>query len=160
MKKIFALLLMAVMSITLLTGCGSDPVYDDLTNYLNVEMVEVNADYAKITEEVGKWETYETDAELAKSINDILLPLVNGSLEKLEGVNPETAEVKELKEKYVGVMNAYKKGFEALYEGCETQDPATIQEGNDSINEGVALLDDYNASLEELAARFAAEIEY
>ena len=37
MKKIFALLLMVVMSFTLLTGC-SDPVYDDLENFLNVEM--------------------------------------------------------------------------------------------------------------------------
>ena len=44
MKKIFALLLMAVMSVTLLAGCGTDPVYEDLSNYLNVEMVEVNAD--------------------------------------------------------------------------------------------------------------------
>lgn len=35
---------MAVMAFTLLTGC-SDPVYDDLENFLNVEMVEVNAEY-------------------------------------------------------------------------------------------------------------------
>ena len=29
MKKIFALLLMAVMSVTLLAGCGTDPVQAD-----------------------------------------------------------------------------------------------------------------------------------
>ena len=48
MKKILALLLMVVMSFALLTGCGSDPVYDDLENFLNVEMVEINADYENL----------------------------------------------------------------------------------------------------------------
>ena len=52
---------MVVMSFALLTGCGSDPVYDDLENFLNVEMVEINADYEKITAEVGTWETLEDD---------------------------------------------------------------------------------------------------
>ena len=51
MKKIFALLLMVVMSVTLLAGCGTDPVQADLENFLNVEMTEVNADYTKITDE-------------------------------------------------------------------------------------------------------------
>lgn len=68
MKKILALLLMVVMSFALLTGCGSDPVYDDLENFLNVEMVEINADYEKITAEVGTWETLEDDAAIKKSI--------------------------------------------------------------------------------------------
>lgn len=35
---------MVVISVTLLAGCGTDPVYKDLSNYLNVEMVEVNAE--------------------------------------------------------------------------------------------------------------------
>ena len=71
MKKIFALLLMVVMSVTLLAGCGSDPVYDDLENFLNVEMVEINADYEKITAEVGTWETLEDDIAIKKSIDYI-----------------------------------------------------------------------------------------
>ena len=54
MKKLLALLLMVVMLVTLLAGCGTDPVQADLENFLNVEMTEVNADYTKITEEVGK----------------------------------------------------------------------------------------------------------
>ena len=125
MKKIFALLLMAVMAFTLLTGC-SDPVYDDLENFLNVEMVEVNAEYEKLTAEVRTWETLEDDAAIKKSIDDTLLPLVNGSLEKLKDITPETEEVKAIKDKYVKVMETYKTGFEALSEGCETQDEATI----------------------------------
>ena len=42
------------MALTLLTGCG-DLVYDDFSNYLNVEMTEVNANYEKIKTEAGRW---------------------------------------------------------------------------------------------------------
>ena len=53
-------------------------------------MVEVNAEYEKLTAEVGTWETLEDDAAIKKSINETLLPLVNSSLEKLSGISPET----------------------------------------------------------------------
>ena len=160
MKKIFALLLMAVMSVTLLAGCGTDPVYEDLSNYLNVEMVEVNADYEKLTAEVGTWETLEDDAAIKKSIDDTLLPLVNGSLEKLGGINPETEEVKAIKDKYVKMMNAYKAAFEALSEGCETQDEATINTGSEKLEEALELLGEYNTALETLAKEHGSEVEY
>ena len=160
MKKIFALFLMVVMSVTLLAGCGTDPVYDDLSNYLNVEMVEVNAEYEKLTAEVGTWETLEDDAAIKKSIDDTLLPLVNGSLEKLGGINPETEEVKAIKDKYVKMMDAYKASFEALSEGCETQDEATINTGNEKLEEALELLDEYNKALEELAIEHGSEVEY
>ena len=160
MKKILALLLMVVMSVTLLAGCGTDPVYEDLSNYLNVEMVEVNADYEKITAEVGTWETLEDDNAIKKSIDDTLLPLVNGSLEKLKGITPETEEVKAIKDKYVKVMEAYKTGFEALSEGCETQEEATINAGSQKLEEAVELLDEYNKALEELAKEHGSEVEY
>ena len=160
MKKIFSLLLMAVMSFTLLTGCGSDPVYDDLENFLNVEMKEVTENYTKITTEVGTWETLEDDAAIKKSIDDTLLPLVNGSLEKLKDITPETEEVKAIKDKYVKVMETYKTGFEALSEGCETQEEATINAGSQKLEEAVELLDEYNKALEELAKEHGSEVEY
>lgn len=159
MKKILTLLLMLVMLLTLLTGC-SDPVYDDLENFLNVEMKEVNTDYTKLTAEVGTWENLTDDADIKKSIDDTLLPLVNGSLEKLKDINPATEEVKAIKDKYVKVMDAYKIGFEALAEGCETQEEATITAGSEKIEEAVELLDEYNKALEELAKEHGSEIEY
>ena len=160
MKKIFALLLMVIMSVTLLAGCGTDPVYEDLSNFLNVEMVEVNAEYEKLTAEVGTWETLEDDIAIKKSIDDTLLPLVNGSLEKLKDINPETEEVKAIKDKYVKVMETYKTGFETLSEGCETQDEATINAGSQKLEEAVGLLDEYNKALEELAKEHGSEVEY
>lgn len=160
MKKLLALLLMVVMSVTLLAGCGTDPVQADFENYLNYEMTDVNANYSKLTEEVGKWESYGDDAELVTSINQVLLPLVDGSLEALADINPATEEIKAVKEKYVKVMDAYKEAFELLAEGCETQEDATINAGAQKLEEAVDLLDAYNKALEEIAAQFDMEIEY
>ena len=159
MKKLLALLLTVVMFAAFLTG-SSDPVYDDLEAFLNVKMADVNADYEKITAEVGTWETLEDDTAIAKSINDTLLPLVYKSLENLKNINPATNEVKAIKDKYVKVMEAYKAGFEALAEGCETQEEATINAGNESLAKGIELLDEYNKALEDLAKELGSEIEY
>lgn len=89
-----------------------------------------------------------------------MLPIVNGSLEKLETINPETQEVKEIKEKYVKVIGVYQNGFEALIEGCKTQKEETINAGNESIAKALELLDEYNGALEVLAAEHGGEIEY
>ena len=159
MKKILALLLMAVLSFALLTGC-SDPVYDDLENFLNIEMKEVNTNYTKITTEVKTWDALEDDNALKKSIDETIMPIVNDSLEKLKGINPKTEEVKEIKDKYVKVMETYKEGFEVLSKGCETQDEATANAGSAKLAEAVVLLDEYNKALEDLAAEYGSEIEY
>jgi len=159
MKKTLAVLLMVVMSLALMTGC-SDPVYDDFENYLNIQMVDVNDNYVKITEEAANWENYEEDAEFVSSINDIMLPLVDDSLAKLDKINPQTDEVKDLKVKYVKVMDAYKAGFEEVAEGFASEDADMIEAGNEKINEAIEFLDEYNAALEALAEQVGAEIEY
>ena len=160
MKKIFALLLMVVMSVTLLSGCGTDPVQADLENFLNVEMTDVNINYNRLTEEVGKWEAYEDDAQILSSINDTLLPLIESSLTALKDINPETEEVKAIKGKYVKVMDTYKVAFETLAEGCETQEDETINAGSAKLEEAVELLDEYNKALETIAAEYDLEVEY
>ncbi len=159
MKKLLTFVLVVVLSTTFLTGC-SDPVYDDLENFLNVEMKEVNEEYTKLTTEVGTWENLTDDADIKKSIDDTLLPLVNGSLEKLKDINPETEEVKAIKEKYVKVMETYKGAFETLSEGCETQVEETINTATEKLGEAVELLNEYNKALEDLAKEHGSEIEY
>ena len=57
-------------------------------------------------------------------------------------------------------MDTYKVAFETLAEGCETQDEATINTGNEKLEEALELLDDYNKALEELAKAHGSEVEY
>lgn len=159
MKRISAVLVTVVMVLALLTGCGN-AVFDDFENFLNVEMTDVNANYDKIKSEVAAWENLDDTAALISSLNDTLLPLVNDSLDKMGKINPETEEVKELKTKYIAVMDAYKGGFEEILTGLENEDEAKMTSGAEKLEQGVALLDEYNAALEALAKEVGAEIEY
>ncbi len=159
MKKLIMLLLTVVISFTLLTAC-SNPVYDDFENYLNVQMADVNANYEKITAEAGKWAELEEDADFISSIKDTLLPLVDDSLAKLSNINPETEEVKAVKDKYVKVMDVYKESFTEILAGFEAQNADQINAGNEKLNEGLALLEEYNNELEALASEVGAEIQY
>ena len=159
MKKFTALLIATVMMLASLTGC-TNAVYDDFQNFLNVEMVEVNANYDKLLEELAVWDTLEYDVEIAEFIKASLIPLVDDSLAKLTKINPETDEVQEIKAKYVKVMEAYKAAFEDMYTAFSTGDEAVLEEGNAHLDEGMVLLDEYNAALEALAAEVGAEIQY
>ena len=69
-KKVMAGMLMGIMVIGMLTGCGGDPVADDFEKFLNTDMVDVNANYDKIKEESAKWGDLETNEEIKDSINN------------------------------------------------------------------------------------------
>lgn len=159
MKKTLSFLLLVVLTVTLLAGCGN-PVYDDFENFLNVEMVDVNAIYEEIKTEAATWTELEDIADLKTSISDVLLPLCDESLAKLADINPETEEVQALKAKYVSVIEAYKEGFTTTLAAVEANDVAQMEEGSAKISEGIALLDEYNAGLEALAEEVGAEISY
>ena len=159
MKKIITLSLALVMVLALFTACG-DPVEAELTNFLNVEMVDVNANYEKLKEEVGKWETMEEDADFIKSLDEVLIPLCDDSLAKVNAIALETEEVKNVQAKYVKVMETYKGSFEMMSAAAKAGDAEKVQESMESLGEAVTYLDEYNAALEELAAQFGSEIEY
>ncbi len=159
MKKIITLSLVLVMVLALFTGCAN-PVETELTNFLNVEMVEVNANYEKLKEEVGKWESMEEDADFAKSLDEVLIPLCDDSLTKVNAIALETEEVKDIQAKYVKVMETYKEGFQMMSAAVAAGDAAKVEEGMEKLGEAVTYLDEYNAALEELAAQFGSEIEY
>ena len=159
-KKITALLLIAVMAVTFMTGCGTDPILDDLSNYLNVEMAEINANHTAIGEHDAKMRTLEDDEALAVYIEENILPLVYDSIQKLESVNPSTEEVLVLKEVYSAMMGAYKGGYEALCAGCITQDDEVIASAVELLEAAAETLDIYNQEVEALVSEHGGEVEY
>ena len=100
MKKLLSLALTFMMAVTLLTGCGSDPILEDLEQYLNVDMTEVNGKYEVVKTESGNLANMESMDELLSSVNDTILPAIYDAIDLLAAVEPETAEVKTIKEKY------------------------------------------------------------
>ena len=159
MKKFLLLTLAAVAALTLFTGC-SDPVADEFANFLNVQMTDVNANYEAITVEAGKWGSFETDEEWIVSLEDVLLPKCEETLGMLSKIEPESEEVKTIKDKFVKVIELYKEGFERILFGIKTADEAVMLEGNAKVEEGITALDEYNTALETLVAQFGSTIEY
>jgi len=97
MKKIMALLLAVLMMMVMLTGCGNDPVAEDLEKFINTDMVEVNAKYEDLKAEMNKWDSIKDDQGLISSIKDNVLPNIEESLELLSQIEPKTEEVKAIK---------------------------------------------------------------
>lgn len=159
MKKLLILTLTVVSAFLLFTAC-SDPLEEEFENFLNVQMADVNANYAAITAEAGNWANFTTDEELIASLRDNLIPKCEETLEILSEIEPASEEIKALKAKFVNVIELYKEGFSTLLVGVKAADEATMLEGNEKITEGIALLDEYNKGLEELAAQFGSTIEY
>ena len=160
LKKYAALVMATILALSVLAGCGSDPVADDFEKFINTDMVDVNANYQKIKTESAKWSDFETNDELVDSIENTILPAVNDSIDKLSKINPETDEVKNIKAKYEKVMAAYKDGYEKMLEACKSNDEELANTGSKKIDEGLKLLDEYNKALESLAKEKDMKVEY
>lgn len=159
-NKLITGILALAMSFSILTGCGSDPVADDFEKFLNTDMTDVNADYEELKAETVNWDSLETNEEIADSIENKIMPLIDDSLDKLSKINPETDEVKEIKAKYEEVINTYKEGYQKMLDACSTNDEATVNEAVSTIDKAVSLLDEYNQALESLAKEKDMEIQY
>lgn len=159
-KKVTAAAAALAMAAAMLTGCGGDPVADEFEQFLNTDMVEINANYDKLKEENSKFENFQTDDEFKDSISNVILPNIADSMDKLSKIQPETAEVKDLKDKYQKVLTTYKDAYETLLESFNTGDEELVTTASNKIDEGVKQLDEYNAALEALAKDKGMEIEY
>lgn len=160
LKKIMAGILTLIMALSMLTGCVSDPVADELEKYLNTDMVDVNANYEKIKTESGKWENLETDEAIVESINKEIIPTIDDSLDKLSKIELQTEEVKEVKSKYEKAMTTYKEGYNKILESLDSGDENTINDATAKIEEAIELIDEYNKALESLASEKGMKIEY
>ncbi len=160
MKKIMTALLAMVMMIGMLTGCGSDPVAEELEKFVNTDMVAINEKYEDLKAEMTKWQSLEDDAALIASLKDTVLPNIDESLNLLSKINLQTEEVKEIKEKYKKVLDTYKEGFQVMLSAAETGDEAGLNAADEKIAEGIKLIDDYNKALENLAKEKKMEISY
>ena len=160
MKKIIVLMLTLVMGASLLTGCFSDPVADELGKFLNTDMVTVNAKYEELKAEMGKWEGLADDAALAASIKNVILPNINESIDLVSKIELSTDEVKAIRDKYKKVLDTYKEGYELMLTSAEGGDQGAIDKGMEKIDEALKLLDEYNKALETLAAEKDMTVEY
>ena len=159
-KKFMSILFTVVLVFTVLTGCAGDPVAEEFEKFMNTDMVAVNAKYEELKGAVAESANLTSDEEIAQHIENTILPIINESLDMVSKIELQTEEVKAIKGKYEKVLLAYKEGYEKLLEACNTGDEATVNEAVAKVDEGIALLDEYNAALEALAAEHGLEVQY
>lgn len=134
-------------------------VADDLENYMNVEMAEINESFKTISDEISAWDTDNVEG-IISNISDVLLPIIEDALDKIEEVSPATEEVQGLKNMYEDVLLAYSDGFASIIEAYENDDETAMDEALEKTSDAMDLVGEYNAALEELAKANGMTVEY
>ncbi|MFZ7943388.1 hypothetical protein [Neobacillus sp. 19] len=159
MKKY--LLVLVLPLIFLLSGCLSDPVQDDLLNYVNKEMknaakleVEAVSAYESVT-----GANYQDDQTLYDVLLNEVIPTYNEFIKELDSANIETDEVKEIHEIYIKGADIQFNAFAKIKQALEEQDAGLIQEANDMLAEARTHIRDYKSKLTKLAKEHDVKIE-
>lgn len=159
MKKFIAFALTLIMSFSVLTGCSSDPVAEELEKFINTDMKDVNAKQKELSAELEKWSTYEDEVAMTTSINDIILPTIEEALDSISKIELSTKEVKALKDTYENGLTTYKDAYELMLSAIETGDEATYTESSEMLVEANDLFKEYNDAAEKLAKEKDMEFE-
>jgi len=144
----------------LLSGCSSDPVQDDLLNYVNKEMKEA----AKLeSTAVSAYEgvsgtNYRDDLTMYDVLNRDVIPNYNEFIKELDSVKIETDEVREIHEIYIEGADKQFKAFAIIKQALEEQDADLIQKANDMLADARKHLREYQTKLNKLAKEHDVEI--
>lgn len=148
MKKVAVVILAFVMVISLVSGC-CNPIVSEYEEFVNVYMVDINENYEKIVKEASSLEGGDETLWIT-TLEDVLIPLCDETLVKINEIKFETQEVNSLKDKFYKVISFYKEGFEILVDGIENVSEEKIEKGRIKIEEGIEILGEYNERLEAI----------
>jgi hypothetical protein len=142
-----------VFLLLVLAGC-SNPIKDDLLNYINVELPEI-AQYENDT--IATWDSvsgdnYTDDYTMYEALTEIIIPTYR---EFVNGIEPitlrlKTKEVRDLNEKYVEAVDLQMNGFLILINAIETQDSSLVVQFNERLDRGRRLVREWQIELQDL----------
>jgi cold shock CspA family protein len=145
----------------LLSGCSSDPVQDDLLNYVNKEMKEAGkleraavSAYERVS---GK--NYQDDQTMYDALINDVIPNYNEFIKELESVKIETDEVREIHEIYIEGADIQFNAFALIKQALEEQDANLIQKANEMLADARKHISDYQTKLDKLAKEHDVDIE-
>jgi len=145
----------------LFSGCFSDPVQDDLLNYVNKEMKEA----AKLEETaVSAYEgvsgtNYQNDQTMYDVLNRDVIPNYSEFIKELDSVKIETDKLREIHEIYIEGADIQFNAFAIIKQAIEEQDADLIQKANDMLADARRHLREYQTKLNKLAKEHDVEIE-
>lgn len=139
MKRI----ILTIITLVLLTGC-TDPVKEDLSNYISNEIQKTNTLEKEIIDEYEK--NINTEY-FSQALNDVVIPKYTEFLSLLKSIKPKTEEIIELHDLYVKGAKKQLEAFEVIKTGLESKDNNIIESGNKLLNESEKYMSDYKKIL-------------
>jgi|GEM_PF-2176614 len=159
-KKLLSVITLFALSLTMLAGCGSDPIQDDLDNYFEDKMPAIYAEEDSITEALGLATTdnYTDDATLIATLTNEIIPQSDALVAKVTAVTTDTDELTAVHAKYIEAMTTVNTSIKALLSGIELGDTAMIDEASLSLADAATQNDDYAASLNALGKDYGWQV--
>ena len=160
MKGFKNLIIIGALILSLgLTAC-SDPIQDDLINYINVELPKISDLEDGVVEGYGSvsGNNFVDDYTTYTEISDNVLPLSLQLIEEAENISLETKEVREVHEKLIDSYTTNQSAMELLVAAIDTEDYDLITQANEKFDAARKLQREFNAELEDLCEEHDVEL--
>ena len=153
MKKV---MIITICLFLVLAGC-SNPVKDDLLNYINNELPKFADDETTAIEafDFVSGDNYEDDYTMYEVLDEIVIPHYREFLRGIEGITVrlKTKEVRALNEKYIEAGNTQINAFTLLMNIIETQDSSKITDFNERMDKARRLVTEWQVEIQDLCKK-------
>lgn len=160
-KKIISVIAVFAIVLAMLTGCGSDPVKDDLTNYITKQMPAATELGKSITSGFNSVAAanYIDDKTMLLKLKDEVIPNSNKLIETAKAITSKTKELGAIHEKYVAAITKQNSGFTMLQTALEKSDADMAKKANDLLIEADTQSKNYVAEVNAFAKEHGMEIK-
>jgi hypothetical protein len=148
-------MILGVCFVLVLAGC-SNPVKEDLLNYINNELPKITEFEATA---VGAWgsvsgENYTDDDTMYEVLTETVIPAYRKFLSGIEGITVrlETKEVRALNEKYIEAAISQNSAFILLKDLFETE-IGSISDVNERLDKGRRLVREWQVEIQDLCKK-------
>lgn len=159
MKKLHAWWIVILSVAFLVAGCGTDPVEEDVNNYLKNELPKLSTLEKEIITDFSTISANrQLDAEaLHKDLSDKVLSKYETFVQELEKIKPATQEVQQAHEKYVTAARAQLEAFRAVVSAMKTKDQAEVTAAREKQQAAKKLGDESKEAIQQLAVGYGVQ---
>lgn len=152
------LVIVVVLIIAAVRIFWQGPAKSDLTNLLNKNNEVINANTKIINDELGKFSSYTSVGQYQVSIETIIVPKINESIQILQSTELKTEEGKALRQEYIQALETYKQGVELALTALQNNDMAKLNEVQTMFTQANAGIASFNKHAQELADKYHLNI--
>ncbi|NCU16446.1 hypothetical protein [Pallidibacillus pasinlerensis] len=138
----------------------NDTMEDDLITYLLVDL-----GYAMILEDeaITAYEevtgiNYTDDETTLEALKNEVIPIYTEFIDELYSIEVSNPRLNDLHALYISGAEKQLEAFHLFVDGIENQNPAKIVEGNELLDEGRELIDQYVESIESISLEYEIPI--